>query len=108
MAAAASDDEDAHADLCSVCDEGGDLVCCDHCSCAFHNDCLAVPPDEDEPKPGSVSHTIAAYQDRADAHLRHFTDFLEVGLDTKLRRVWDLLFDMFEREADAINQHIAG
>ena len=49
MAAAASDDEDAHADLCSVCDEGGDLVCCDHCSCAFHNDCLAVPPDEDEP-----------------------------------------------------------
>ena len=66
------------------------------------------PPDETAPPPGSVSHTIAAYQSRAEAQLRQFGEFLEAGLDSRVRRVWDPLFEMFEREADAIHRHIAG
>ena len=48
-------EEDANEDWCFCCQDGGDLVCCDTCRNAFHEDCLknkwgeaALPPaDED-------------------------------------------------------------
>ncbi|CAL8161583.1 unnamed protein product [Prunus armeniaca] len=30
-------------DLCSMCRDGGDLLCCDNCPRAFHKECLSLP-----------------------------------------------------------------
>ncbi|KAJ6842950.1 uncharacterized protein M6B38_299395 [Iris pallida] len=30
-------------DLCSICADGGDLLCCDHCPRAFHKECVGLP-----------------------------------------------------------------
>ncbi|GFZ20388.1 acyl-CoA N-acyltransferase with RING/FYVE/PHD-type zinc finger domain-containing protein [Actinidia rufa] len=30
-------------DLCSICADGGDLLCCDNCPRAFHKDCVSLP-----------------------------------------------------------------
>ncbi|GAA0138767.1 hypothetical protein LIER_00451 [Lithospermum erythrorhizon] len=30
-------------DLCSICADGGDLLCCDSCPRAFHADCVSLP-----------------------------------------------------------------
>lgn len=37
---------DVHMDACYKCKEGGDLLCCDGCNCAFHPACcgLDAPP----------------------------------------------------------------
>ena len=32
-----------HNDRCEVCDEGGELLCCDFCNLAFHLRCLEPP-----------------------------------------------------------------
>ncbi|PUZ73580.1 hypothetical protein GQ55_2G485700 [Panicum hallii var. hallii] len=32
--------------LCSVCNDGGELLQCDHCPSAFHHDCLGLPGPE--------------------------------------------------------------
>lgn len=32
--------EDHNNDYCEVCHDGGDLICCDNCSCAYHGHCL--------------------------------------------------------------------
>lgn len=47
------EDADQNDDWCAWCQEGGDLVCCDFCSNAFHPPCLEdrgydVPEDNDE------------------------------------------------------------
>ncbi|RCV14663.1 hypothetical protein SETIT_2G443100v2 [Setaria italica] len=39
--------------VCSICNDGGELLLCDHCPSAFHHDCLGLPaasasPDEEE------------------------------------------------------------
>lgn len=40
---------DVHMDACYKCKEGGDLLCCDGCNCAFHPACcgLDAPPSGD-------------------------------------------------------------
>ncbi|KAL9143458.1 hypothetical protein ABFS82_14G238000 [Erythranthe guttata] len=30
-------------DLCSICEDGGDLLCCENCPRAFHNECVGLP-----------------------------------------------------------------
>jgi hypothetical protein len=42
--------EDHNDDFCAVCHDGGDLVCCDNCSCAYHEHCLRAKA-EDLPDP---------------------------------------------------------
>lgn len=32
----------SHVDHCMVCWDGGDLVCCDHCPCSYHPECLGM------------------------------------------------------------------
>ena len=32
--------EDHNKDYCEVCHDGGDLICCDFCACAYHEHCL--------------------------------------------------------------------
>ncbi|RLN34017.1 increased DNA methylation 1 [Panicum miliaceum] len=32
--------------VCSVCNDGGELLLCDHCPSAFHHDCLGLPGPE--------------------------------------------------------------
>jgi hypothetical protein len=36
--------EDHNNDYCEVCADGGDLICCDNCSCAYHEHCLVRLP----------------------------------------------------------------
>ncbi|KAL7465963.1 hypothetical protein ACHAXS_006268 [Conticribra weissflogii] len=36
----------SHMDECYICDDGGDLVCCDGCEKAYHEECLKVKADE--------------------------------------------------------------
>ncbi|GMI25825.1 hypothetical protein TeGR_g8118 [Tetraparma gracilis] len=38
--AADGDSDDTHNDFCRVCERGGDLICCDTCSLAFHLQCI--------------------------------------------------------------------
>lgn len=33
----------ANSDYCAICDDGGKLICCEHCHRAFHLDCLDPP-----------------------------------------------------------------
>lgn len=40
--------DDAHFYECVICDNGGDLLCCDKCPCTYHLQCLS-PPLEDVP-----------------------------------------------------------
>ena len=35
--------EDHNNDYCEVCHDGGDLICCDECPCAYHPHCLVMP-----------------------------------------------------------------
>mmetsp|Transcript_24416 Transcript_24416/g.49980 ORF Transcript_24416/g.49980 Transcript_24416/m.49980 type:complete len:801 (+) Transcript_24416:95-2497(+) len=39
------EEEDSHEDYCYICDDGGDLVCCDDCTKAYHAECLQVDLD---------------------------------------------------------------
>lgn len=42
-------DNEPHDDVCAVCGEEGNLLCCDFCPRTYHLDCL-VPPMESLPK----------------------------------------------------------
>ncbi len=35
-----------HMDVCLVCWDGGELLCCDHCPAAYHPECLGYTPAE--------------------------------------------------------------
>jgi chromodomain-helicase-DNA-binding protein 4 len=35
-----ADDSDHHMELCRVCHDGGELLCCDHCPSSYHMQCL--------------------------------------------------------------------
>eukprot|EP00968_Pinguiococcus_pyrenoidosus_P028339 scaffold7780_cov267-Pinguiococcus_pyrenoidosus.AAC.2 len=40
---------DWHNDVCEICDEGGDIICCDTCNLSYHGSCLE-PKLEDVPE----------------------------------------------------------
>lgn len=44
-------EEDEHMEFCRVCNDGGELLCCDQCPSAYHPHCLNPPlktiPDGD-------------------------------------------------------------
>lgn len=35
--------QSSSSDYCKVCDDGGKLICCDHCDASYHFDCLKPP-----------------------------------------------------------------
>lgn len=49
--AGADQDDDEHQEFCRVCKDGGELLCCDSCTSAYHTHCLNPPltdiPDGD-------------------------------------------------------------
>ncbi|XP_044007966.1 chromodomain-helicase-DNA-binding protein Mi-2 homolog isoform X3 [Aphidius gifuensis] len=42
----AADDDDEHMEFCRVCKDGGELLCCDSCTSAYHTHCLNPPLTE--------------------------------------------------------------
>ncbi|XP_066991467.2 chromodomain-helicase-DNA-binding protein Mi-2 homolog isoform X1 [Anabrus simplex] len=40
------DDDDEHMEYCRVCEDGGELICCDTCPSAYHKFCLDPPLDD--------------------------------------------------------------
>jgi hypothetical protein len=40
-----SSSEETHLDECDICEDGGDLICCDGCEKAYHADCLKIDAD---------------------------------------------------------------
>ena len=36
-------EEDEHAEFCRECKDGGELLCCDQCTSAYHIKCLKPP-----------------------------------------------------------------
>ncbi|XP_074103378.1 chromodomain-helicase-DNA-binding protein Mi-2 homolog isoform X3 [Cotesia typhae] len=42
----AADDDDEHMEFCRVCKDGGELLCCDSCTSAYHTHCLSPPLSE--------------------------------------------------------------
>ncbi|XP_015590337.1 chromodomain-helicase-DNA-binding protein Mi-2 homolog isoform X3 [Cephus cinctus] len=42
----AADDDDEHMEFCRVCKDGGELLCCDSCTSAYHTHCLNPPLSE--------------------------------------------------------------
>ncbi|XP_066585962.1 chromodomain-helicase-DNA-binding protein Mi-2 homolog isoform X3 [Prorops nasuta] len=42
----AAEDDDEHMEFCRVCKDGGELLCCDSCTSAYHTHCLNPPLSE--------------------------------------------------------------
>ncbi|KAJ8683101.1 hypothetical protein QAD02_018893 [Eretmocerus hayati] len=42
----AAEDDDEHMEFCRVCKDGGELLCCDSCTSAYHTHCLNPPLTE--------------------------------------------------------------
>ncbi|XP_058807759.1 chromodomain-helicase-DNA-binding protein Mi-2 homolog isoform X2 [Phymastichus coffea] len=42
----AAEDDDEHMEFCRVCKDGGELLCCDSCTSAYHTHCLNPPLDD--------------------------------------------------------------
>ncbi|KAL4860086.1 Chromodomain-helicase-DNA-binding protein 3 [Chlorella vulgaris] len=61
-AAAAAADIDLHSDRCHSCGDGGELLCCDGCTAAFHLSCTGLPevPENDWICPLCVSERTAS------------------------------------------------
>ncbi|KAI3438868.1 hypothetical protein D9Q98_001284 [Chlorella vulgaris] len=61
-AAAAVADIDLHSDRCHSCGDGGELLCCDGCTAAFHLSCTGLPevPENDWICPLCVSERTAS------------------------------------------------
>ncbi|XP_066991468.2 chromodomain-helicase-DNA-binding protein Mi-2 homolog isoform X2 [Anabrus simplex] len=65
------DDDDEHMEYCRVCEDGGELLCCDSCPSAYHTFCLNPPlndiPDGEwrcprcsvKPLPGKVQRILS-------------------------------------------------
>jgi len=39
-------DNESHMDKCYICNDGGDLICCDTCEISYHEDCLKINADD--------------------------------------------------------------
>lgn len=42
----AAEDDDEHMEFCRICKDGGELLCCDSCTSAYHTHCLSPPLSE--------------------------------------------------------------
>ncbi|XP_017876012.1 chromodomain-helicase-DNA-binding protein Mi-2 homolog isoform X1 [Ceratina calcarata] len=42
----AAEDDDEHMEFCRICKDGGELLCCDSCTSAYHTHCLNPPLSE--------------------------------------------------------------
>ena len=89
-------DEQQHNDMCEVCSQGGELLCCDTCSLVFHPNCcrplLSIIPKEDEAwscaycvADGTVSAKDAGYT--VEAALAYVEDMKALSVTHQFRGV---------------------
>jgi len=62
--------EDHNHEYCEVCNDGGDLICCDVCPCAYHEHCLRAKA-EDLPDPYKCPQCTGEFDKLLNQYMSH-------------------------------------